>query len=264
MYQHHQQSLEKAIAYFTEISDKKDDIIAIILGGSVAKGCERVDSDLDFMIVVTDERYQQLEQKRQTVETIGGYCTYPEGYFDTKYYPKAFLEQVAQKGSEPARNAFFNVKCVYTKDPTIPAMIEAISRFPTELKEEKMLSFYAALSLNMGYFWDMSKHDIFLRTKAASEIVLYGLRLLLQQQEVLFPCAKSLYQTVQRLEHKPEGILQKANALLINRDDQSKQDFVDTLLTFLDYHPPEEVILTQYVKDHEHWWNEPRPVIAEW
>lgn len=52
--------------------------------------------------------------------------------------------------------------------------------------------------------------------------------------------------------------------MLINRDDQSKQDFVDTLLTFLDYHPPEEVILTQYVKDHEHWWNEPRPVIAEW
>lgn len=80
---------------------------------------------------------------------------------------------------------------------------------------------------------------------------------------MLFPCAKSLYQTVQRLEHKPEGILQKANALLINRDDQSKQDFVDTLLTFLDYHPPEEVILTQYVKDHEHWWNEPCPVIAE-
>lgn len=102
------------------------------MGGSVAKGCERVDSDLDFMIVVTDERYQQLAQKRQTVETIGGYYTYPEGYFDTKYYPKSFLEQVAQKGSESARNAFFNAKCVYTKDPTIPAMIEATSCFPTE------------------------------------------------------------------------------------------------------------------------------------
>ncbi|MGI5959724.1 MAG: nucleotidyltransferase domain-containing protein [Massiliimalia sp.] len=266
MYQHHKDSLEKMIQYFTEIDPKKDEIIAIVFGGSVAKGCERPDSDLDAMIILTDSMYETLREQRRTAECIHGYCTYPEGYFDIKYYNKEFLWEVAQKGSEPARNAFLKARCVYTKDPEIPGLVEQISRFPVEEQEDKMLSLYAAFRINTGYFWNMSHEDVFLRTKAVTEIVLYGLRMLLEENQVLFPCPKSLYKAVRSLEHKPEGILEKADALLIRKDDESKADFVNTLMDFLDYEPPADqyLALSRYVEDNELWWKNPRPLVAEW
>ena len=51
MYKHHEESLENLKKYFRD----KEEVIALIFGGSVAKGCERPDSDLDAMVVITDE-----------------------------------------------------------------------------------------------------------------------------------------------------------------------------------------------------------------
>ena len=56
MYLHHQESVEKLLEYFRP----DPDVTAIILGGSVAKGLERSDSDIDAIIVVTEERYAAL------------------------------------------------------------------------------------------------------------------------------------------------------------------------------------------------------------
>ena len=56
MYEHHRQSIENLLDYF------KDDqqITAIVLGGSVAKGCAREDSDIDAILVVPESRYACL------------------------------------------------------------------------------------------------------------------------------------------------------------------------------------------------------------
>lgn len=84
--------------------------IALILGGSVAKGTERSDSDLDGLVVVSDEIYEEKKKANATAETINGFCTYEGGYFDIKYLTKGFLEDAAEKGSEPARNVFDKCK----------------------------------------------------------------------------------------------------------------------------------------------------------
>jgi len=47
-----------------------------------------------------------------------------------------------------------------------------------------MLSFYAAFNLNYGYFWSVSKDNAYLRIRVASDIVLFGLRLILQNNEL--------------------------------------------------------------------------------
>lgn len=77
MYAHHAESLQNMIDYFSG----REEIIALVFGGSVAKGCERPDSDLDAMVVVTDEYYAQREKENRVTETISGYCTYEGGYF---------------------------------------------------------------------------------------------------------------------------------------------------------------------------------------
>lgn len=262
MYMHHEEAIENLINYFNQ--DK--DVIAIVLGGSVAKQCERIDSDIDTMIIVTDEKQKQLAAENRLAECISGHCNYKGGYFDLKYYTKSYLKAIAENGSEPSRNAFLKARCLYTKDKEIDDIIKSISIFQINQKEEKMLSFYSTFNLSYGYLWASSNDNIYLRVKTASDIVLFGFRLLLEENEKLFPCHKSLIKAVEELENKPENIIEKAELLLKNFDETSKTDFVDSILNFIKYQPPEDYakILTRFVDDSELWWYKDRPNISEW
>lgn len=262
MLKHHEEAIAKFKAYF----EKEDWVIAIILGGSLAKGLERPDSDVDGMIVVTEEKYQEIKAQNRLSECILGECDYPGGYFDVKYCTLNYLHEVAKNGSEPSRNAYYKAKCLLDRSGKVEDIIPKIWAFPTHLKAEKMFSFYSALELSQGYFWASSKDNIYLRHRAAADTVLFGLRLLLQEGEILFPCQKSLEIAVNRLERKPENILDLAHDVLLKMTDEAKNKFVKTIMDFISYTPPENgnEVLTRYVNDNEQWWNTGSPVIAEW
>ena len=262
VYEHHKQSIKKLINYFKE----DNEVIAIILGGSIAKGLERVDSDIDAIIVTTQNKYDELSAMNKLSECIWGYCNYDGGYFDIKYCTKSYLFSVESKGSEPSRNAFLCSKCIYSKDDEISLIVSEIPVFQKSEKQEKMLSFYSAFNLNYGYFWNVSENNIYLRVKTAADIILFGFRLLLQENEVLFPCHKSLRQTVSELKNKPKDIIEKSDLFLSKLDDSSKDDFVSSILNFIDFIPPKDynVALTRFIDDNELWWYKNRPIIAEW
>ena len=99
MYQHHKESIENLKNYFAD----REEVIAVIFGGSVAKGCERPDSDLDAMVVITEEEYEIRQRGNRTAQTIEGHCTYEGGYFDIKYMTKQFLADAAERGSDSPR-----------------------------------------------------------------------------------------------------------------------------------------------------------------
>ncbi len=261
-YTHHRAAADSLVRYMEE----QPGVVAVILGGSVAKGMARPDSDIDGEIVVTPQRYAQLEQEQRLSECVFGYCGYEGGYFDLKYMTKSFIEAVAQRGSEPARNAFVSARCLWTSDPDIPGLIEAAQRYPVEEKADKMLSFYSALALNEGYFWRMSQQEPYLRTRAVADIVLFGLRLVLASREVLFPCQKSLMATAGRLPQAQEAV-RLAQALLNHPDDAEKDAFVAAVMEASGYIPPQDdgaQVLTRYIADNEQWWYKTRPLIAEW
>ena len=132
-----------------------------------------------------------------------------------------------------------------------------------------MLSFYAALLLYSGYFWDCSKRENrYLQVKSAAMTVLYGLRLVLEDAGALFPCQKNLMKAVDALpaEKKPAGIVEKANRFLELMTDEAKEDFVRSVLGFIAYKPPQNlnIPLSRFIRDHEEWWYDPRPFIEEW
>ena len=258
----HKESIENLINYFRN----DNGVIAIILGGSVAKNCARPDSDIDAIVVVTDEKYAALEKEYKLAECISGHCTYEEGYFDIKYTTMKYLKSVAERGSEPARNAFLYSVCIYGDNREVIEFIKRIPVFQKHEKHEKMLSFYSAFNLNYGYFWRVSTDNTYLKIKVASDIVLFGLRLLLQNNEVLFPCHKGLMEAVGSLEHKPDDILGKADRFLNDLSDESKDEFVKTILDYISYDPPENYaeVLTRFIDDNELWWYKQRPNIAEW
>ena len=122
MYKHHEESIQKLIEYFSN----NQAVLAIILGGSAAKGLERPDSDLDAEIIVADSYYNELAKENRLSECIQGHCTYENGYFDIKYYTKGFLSAAAERGSEPSRNAFVKCRCIFSRDSEIEKIIPTI------------------------------------------------------------------------------------------------------------------------------------------
>ena len=93
MYQHHEESLK----ILEDMFRGREEVIALVFGGSVAKGMERPDSDLDAMVIVTQEYFDQCMKENRTAECLSG-CTYEGGYFDIKYMTKDFQEQAALMG----------------------------------------------------------------------------------------------------------------------------------------------------------------------
>lgn len=261
MYQHHKDSLENMKKYFME-----KDVIALIFGGSVAKGNERPDSDLDAMVVVSDEIYKEKKETNRTAETVSGFCTYEGGYFDIKYMTKDFLREAAEKGSEPARNAFVKAQVLFSHDPEIEEIVAKIPVFQKSEKEEKMMSFYADFWLNYYYFIKSCPIDGYMRLHAINEVIYSLYRMILQENEILFACNRRLEEQVTAISSQTAEFTELGKKLAETQEMEDADAFVRKFQEISSYVPPEDVskILSTYTKDFEQWWRVPRPNINEW
>ena len=58
MFPHH----ERAIQRLKQAYEAESDCLAVVVGGSVAKGWAKENSDVDFLVVVSGARYKQVEE----------------------------------------------------------------------------------------------------------------------------------------------------------------------------------------------------------
>ena len=244
MYKHHELSIKNMEKHFRE-----HNAIALFLVGSVAKGTEREDSDLDGIVILSEEEYAEKEKHAATTETINGLCTYEGGYFDIKYMTKQYLKDLAEKGSEPARNGFTKVKILFCNDAEIEDILPQITIFQKSEKEDKLLSFYSNFWLNYHYFLKSCAVDGYMKMHTISEVIYSIYRMILQEKEILFDC-------IRRLEQQVESSQSISDA----------DRFVDKFIEITTYVPPKDIalVLTRYSKDFQEWWREPRPNIKEW
>lgn len=261
MYAHHEKAIGQLIAYFAP----NKDVIALILGGSVAKGCERPDSDIDAMVVVTPAFYEKQAKNNALAECIYGICEYEGGYFDVKYYTKDFLVQAATHGSEPARNAYISSRVLFTHDDEIEALVAAIPVFQQSERAEKTAVFHACLMMNHHYFWGLCEENLLLKVRTATEILYAAYRLILQENGILFPSNRRLPETVAKAPNKPDNILALGDAFLQKLDNTSEQAFVNSILEWASFETPDpRADQTKYVEYYELWWKNPRPFVNEW
>ena len=261
MYKHHEQSIENMKEYF-----RKHGAIALILAGSVAKGTERENSDLDGMVILSEDEYEEKEKNNTTTETIDGLCTYEGGYFDIKYMTKGYLKDLAEKGSEPARNGFAKARILFCNDAEIEDILPRIPVFQKKEKEEKLLSFYSNFWLNYNYFLKSCSIDGYMKIHTISEIIYSIYRMILQENEILFDCNRRLEQQVESISAKTAELVRLGRELENSQSIQDADRFVDKYIEITTYVPPKDiaVVLTRYSKDFQEWWREPRPNIQEW
>lgn len=262
-YPHHREAVKELISIFRE----KEGVIALVFGGSVAKHMEREDSDIDAMVIVTEEFYERKRKVNCIAECISmGDCAYPGGYFDVKYMTKDYIRDAAEKGSEPTRNSFIGSHVLFSADEEVTELVRRIPVFQKQEFEEKMLSFFSNLQLNYNYFWKTCRPEGYMKLKVASEIVYSLYRMVLQENEILFPCNRRLEQFVKLAPDQPEHLVEYCEEFCRTLEDDPLDKALEAWKAWTHYQYPTDsaVCQSRYCDDFEQWWRIPRPLVSEW
>lgn len=222
MHEHHKESIERMKAYYR----KWPEVIALFLTGSVANGNERIDSDLDGVVIVTEEFYQKKKQEKRLEESVRGECTYEGGYFDVKYMTKDRLLEIAESGSETMRCLFLHAQTLFTDDPELPEIVNRIRIYPEENLQERFLRFYGTMKLAYNYYWCTCRVTGYMRFHIADQIVYHLYRLILLENKMFLPCCRRLEQCVAEAPEKPDEIVELCSRFLSQLKDEDAQEII--------------------------------------
>src|SRR4030095_14993257 len=200
MHPHH----ERAIAAVTEQLRGDASIQALLLGGSLAHGFDRADSDIDLVLVVDEaEHAARLRDGRLQFLTADG-CDWPGGFAEGKYVSTRFLADVARAGSDPARFAFQDARVLFSRIDGLDALLRDVTRYPVEQKAERIRRFAAQFEAWHWYAHEGLKlGDRYLLGLAVARTVLFGGRMILAYNEQLHPYHKWLLQVLEQTAHRP-------------------------------------------------------------
>lgn len=260
MYEHHKRAIENLKKYY----EGDPEILGVVLGGSVAKGLERPDSDIDGMVIVTPERYEKLKAEGRITECITGYCDYEGGYFDIKYMTKEYLEAAADHGSEPTGTPS-SAAAAFLIQSGDSRHRGADSCFPKAGKAGKteLLLRCSAVCHRLFLAIRGRSHSSFPhRFRDCSLCPAHGhagsgSSLSLQQEH------GKIHREDGKQASSGLGALRR---FVENPTTENMKSFVNYVLENIEYTPPKDFheIGTQFVADNEQWWYKHRPFIAEW
>ena len=204
MYPHHSQTIQNVKEYF----ESDPDVQALLLSGSIAHGFETPTSDVDIMIFVSEENYQKRFQMEQLHFFNTDLCLYKGGYVDGKYLSLNFVKQVLEKGSEPARFAFEGSQVLFSRVDGFAQDICKIAEYPTTEKTERIKRFYAQFEAWHWYCGEaLAKGNQYLLGTAVSKLILFGGRLILTYNEMLYPYHKWFLNVLARAKEKPIDLM---------------------------------------------------------
>lgn len=260
MREHHREALDAAVADARSM----DGIVGCILGGSVARGRERLDSDVDVILVATAEEYERRRAEWDVWYYREDVCDHPDVYAEGKIVDLEFLWEVAKYGSEPARSAFVDSTVEYAADPVIEAVVEEIPVYPVEEKEDRIETFYAQMEAYRWFVEEAERHDNrYLRSHAASQLALFGGRLLLAHNETLFPFHKWFARELAEVPEKPAGTMELFDRLLEEESVDAAEAYVTAIKEFRDW-PVEDLWWPKrFLVDREWQWRDGEPALAE-
>lgn len=260
MREHHAEAIRRLGEHFAG----REGYLAVIVGGSVAKGVESEYADIDAMLVVTDEHYEELASRNALGYFSTEFCDYPQGYVDGKIIDRRYLRAAAERGNEPTRAAFTDAVIPYCSDPEIERLVRLIPVYPKQEQAEKIRSFWAQFEAAYWYFGEALKRgDRYLLTHSAADLVLYGGRLILAHNEILFPYHKLFMGELARAPDKPDGLVALIDVLLAGPREETARAFHDAIRDFRPWNDPPEPWNVRFMRDTELAWLEGEPYVGD-
>ncbi len=230
--QHHYDGIKK----FSNYISQKSNYLALIIGGSIAKGFERENSDIDVMLVVSDEEFQRKLKRNRLIYYSEQFCDYSGGYIDGKIISEGYLKLVDERGSEVARSAFVGAWIEFSKIPHLQDILKNIPIYPKNEKQDKIEKFYAQFEYNKWAIDEALKlNNKYLLNRCISDLILFGGRLILAHNEILYPFHRWFIRTLEDAPEKPNNFIENLNILLESPSSENVQKFYDSIKTFTEW-----------------------------
>lgn len=258
MYEHHRRVINR----LTEQFQSDPHCLALIVGGSLARGWERPDSDIDVLLVIPPEEFERRTAAGELHYFNQDICDYEGGYIDGKYIDLAYLLDAAEKGIEPTRSAFVNAMITHSRLPELEALIKRIAVYPEQERATRMNAFYSQVLLLNWFIGEAEKRqDAYLMTRTIADLVLFGGRVILAHNRILYPYHKWFMRALREAPEKPAGFVELAEALLHTPNQANATAFVDSLSHFQTWNIGLGEAVVNFMRDREwHWRNGPAPI----
>lgn len=231
--------------------------IAVIVVGSVARGTERADSDIDVYLVVPDDVFASAVAADRVIVVERSDATYPGGYVDVKLATVAFLDAAAERGDDPVRASFEGARVAWARDGyDIAGRVAAIPVLPPTVWERRAASFISQVRLHATDFLPeaIALDNTFLLHHAAVHAVGAGGRALLALNRRLFRGPKYLDAALAGLDRIPDGYADLARQLVTRPSRQSADAYVQALEAFHPWPVDRAASDSIFIRDNELAW----------
>lgn len=222
VFEHHQAAIEAA----TKELSTWDEVLGVIIYGSVAHGFALENSDVDIKIVCTDDFFTAKEHMGNVSYFDRDATPYEGGYVDGEFITPMHIERIAADGSESARFDFQDAIVTFDRQGGLEDLVRGAARYPVVQKRRKMVRFYAQFSAWKAHYYEALRRDNhYLAHLSALQFALYAGRLFLAYNETLFPGHKWFLQVLSGVPQKPAGLMRCLNTLV----DQKRAEDVERL-----------------------------------
>jgi uncharacterized protein DUF4037 len=196
-----------------------------------------------------------MERRSAPTFSDASLADYEGGYADVKVVATGFVDEVAARGSEPARWAFKDAFPVWSRDDGIDAALAAAAAYPKAERDEKLRDFVAHAAIAGWYLGEaLKREDPYLTQYASSHLVLYAGRAALAYNRMLFPFHKWFLHEVERAPEKPERLLDLARELLRSPTTAAAAQLVSDIQGFTGIHPTMSENAASFMRRTEWSW----------
>ena len=248
---------DDAIKSFLQIYAKDEEFLAALLVGSIAHGYSKPSSDIDIILVSSDLEFERRKRDHKLAFSLWDICEYQGGYVDCKVVSRNTLQTVSERGSDPARYAFKDAKILYSNIEHLEIQLQDLLRYPVE---DKAIRRYRFLSQLLAWKWYLGqgeeKSNKYLITLAVQKIVLFSCRIILNENERIFPYHKWLLAETELASKKPKELLAKLDDLILEPVFLKAQDISDELFSFVGQTEKDTDWPNQFMQDSENNWLE--------
>jgi hypothetical protein len=261
VYPHHQHAIDRLIDQYRE--DPR--FLAMLVGGSIAKGRAREDSDVDVNFIVSDEEFKLRQETTDLWFFDPDLGERPELYAEGMIISRQFLLDAIERGSEPTRASFKGAIIGFSHIDDLPELLSRVTQYPEAERDEKIGAFYAQMAIAHWFVHDAeARRDPYLASWAATEMVLYASRLVLAHNRILYPYHKWLGYEVAQAPERPERFIELAAELVATPTATTGQALMDSMHAFRDWGVPQAEITSRYARYNLLQWQEQRPALQDW
>jgi hypothetical protein len=260
MYNHHQAGIDS----ITEKLKAREEVLGVIIGGSIAHGYAAAESDIDIMIVLSDVDYERAfaEQEIGFFETDS--CSYEGGYVDGKCVSADYIRKVAESGSEPAKYAFKDAFVTFSKLEGLAKLVQDASCYPVHRKEANLGKFYAQFETWKWYYYEgLKRNNRLLADYSLTNYVMFTGRLILAYNEVLFPSYKWLLQELEHVTHRPDQLMLLLNEVIDKKTPKAVEALYTKVMEFHTWSRSDTHWSVQFMKDSQLNWLDGVPPVLD-